>query len=79
MRLLVADPQQRLSMQGIKEHPWFLDQLPAGSLQMNGFYKQGPSGLEQVRPSYDWRALPPHAWSPLGKQGLEHGWAGSCS
>lgn len=64
VRLLVADPKQRLSMEGIKKHPWFLEHLPAGSLQMNGFYKQGPNGLEQVQPSSDWWAPPPHPWQP---------------
>ena len=75
VRLLVADPKQRLSMEGIKKHPWFLEQLPAGSLQMNGFYKHCPSGLEQVQPS---SAPAGSATSPLesaGNQGLEYGLA----
>ena len=74
VRLLVADPKQRLSMEGIKKHPWFLEQLPAGSLQMNGFYKHCPSGLEQVQPSSARRAVPPHPWSPLATRVWSMAW-----
>ena len=34
-RLLVADPQQRLTVDGIYQHPWFQVDLPAGATQMN--------------------------------------------
>ena len=50
------------------KHPWFLDQLPAGALQMNRLYTQCSSGLEQVAPSSDWQAPPPQP------QGLESAW-----
>ena len=47
-RILVADPRKRLSMEGIKKHPWFLKDLPRGALEMNDFYLQAPPFLEQV-------------------------------
>ena len=49
-RILVADPAKRLSMDGIKRHPWFLKGLPPGALDMNDFYLQAPPFLEQVQP-----------------------------
>ena len=49
-RILVADPAKRLSMEGIKRHPWFLKDLPPGALDMNDFYLQAPPFLDQVRP-----------------------------
>lgn len=52
-RILVADPAERLSMEEIKAHTWFLRGLPRGALDMNDFYLQAPPFLEQVcsRPS----------------------------
>ena len=47
-RILVADPSQRLSIEDIKLHPWFLRDLPNGALHMNDFYLQAPPFLEQV-------------------------------
>ena len=38
MRLLVADPNKRISLQGILGHPWFLETLPTGALSMNDHY-----------------------------------------
>ena len=49
-RILVADPAERLSMEEIKAHPWFLRGLPRGALDMNDFYLQAPPFLEQVCP-----------------------------
>lgn len=37
-RLLVADPKTRMRLPEILQHPWFLDALPAGALQMNDHY-----------------------------------------
>ena len=34
-KILVEDPQQRISMQGIMAHPWFKKDLPEGVLEMN--------------------------------------------
>ncbi len=49
LRILVADPAERLSIEDIKMHPWFLRDLPRGALDMNDFYLQAPPFLEQVR------------------------------
>ena len=38
-RLLVAKPSERLSMEEIKQHPWFQKQLPDGALKMNAWYE----------------------------------------
>ena len=48
-RVLVADPHVRLSMDDIKRHPWFNQDLPGGALQMNDFYLQAPPFLDMVR------------------------------
>lgn len=45
-RLLVAAPSERMSMEEIKAHPWFLEDLPDGALTMNDWYLQ-------TRPVYD--------------------------
>uniref|UniRef100_A0A7S3R1F8 Protein kinase domain-containing protein n=1 Tax=Dunaliella tertiolecta TaxID=3047 RepID=A0A7S3R1F8_DUNTE len=34
-KLLVANPQKRLTMQQMSEHPWFLQNLPPDALSMN--------------------------------------------
>lgn len=34
-KLLVADPQGRLTVEGILAHPWYNTELPAGVLEMN--------------------------------------------
>ena len=36
-KVLVADPAQRLSMEELKRHEWFLRGLPPGALEMNEF------------------------------------------
>jgi hypothetical protein len=49
MRLLVANPELRVSMEEIKSHPWFLQGLPAGAGSMNEWYLKEESGLDEVR------------------------------
>jgi len=44
-RLLVADPDKRISLQGILGHPWFLETLPSGALNMNDHYLQKTPNL----------------------------------
>lgn len=34
-KILVAEPERRISVQGIKSHPWFLKDLPPGVAEMN--------------------------------------------
>ncbi len=34
-RMMTADPLQRISVQGIMQHPWFLHDLPPGTLDVN--------------------------------------------
>lgn len=56
-RLLVANPNERMCMEEIKEHSWFLEDLPDGALAMNDWYLQS-------RPVYDQaRCLPAHAYT----------------
>ena len=52
-RVLVASPTERLSMEAIKTHPWFLAGLPPGALDMNEFLLRGmePFNLSMVCPS----------------------------
>lgn len=49
-RLLVADSEQRLSMEVIKAHPWFTHALPSGAVQMNDWYMREANGIDEVRP-----------------------------
>jgi hypothetical protein len=50
-RVLVADPAQRITMEDIKRHPWFLRGLPPGALEMNDVLISSDPGqpdLDQV-------------------------------
>ena len=38
-KVLMADPAQRLTIQGIMQHDWFLQDLPAGALEVNSRLK----------------------------------------
>lgn len=40
-KVLVAEPAQRMSMEEIKQHRWFLAGLPVGALDMNEFLLRG--------------------------------------
>lgn len=48
-RILVADPERRLSMTAIQTHPWFRIGLPKGTEDMNRFYAAQCTAPEQVR------------------------------
>ena len=48
VRLLVADPERRMSMDEIKAHTWFSHALPTGALHMNEWYMSHPSGIDEV-------------------------------
>ena len=48
VRLLVADPERRMSMDEIKAHTWFSHALPTGALHMNDWYMSHPSGIDEV-------------------------------
>ena len=48
-RVLVAQPSERMSMDEIKTHRWFLKGLPPGALEMNDFLLQGLASQEEVR------------------------------
>ena len=41
-RLIVQDPLKRLSIQEIKQHPWFLDNLPRNALAMTERFLNAP-------------------------------------
>lgn len=47
-RVLVAQPGERMSMDEIKTHRWFLKGLPPGALEMNDFLLQGLASQEEV-------------------------------
>lgn len=51
-KLLVAEPNQRLTIAGIFQHKWFLHDLPVGATTMNDRFVQakpdGP-GFQQLR------------------------------
>ena len=48
-RLLVADPELRMSIEAIREHPWFGQALPTGALHMNEWYISHSSGVDEVK------------------------------
>lgn len=48
-RILVADPNQRISMEEVKQHVWFSTGLPPGALEMNKFLLQGLTTMDDVR------------------------------
>lgn len=50
-RLLVADSEQRLSMEDIKNHSWFTHALPSGAIQMNDWYMREANGINEVHAS----------------------------
>lgn len=33
--MMTSDPTKRISVQGIMQHPWFLHDLPPGTLDVN--------------------------------------------
>jgi hypothetical protein len=44
-RMIVPDPQSRMALEQIMVHPWFLQDLPAGTLGMNTAYLNHPRDL----------------------------------
>ena len=55
-RMLVSNPEQRISMSEIKRHPFFREGLPDGALGMNDC-------LLRNRPFHDPQVRPPGRWS----------------
>jgi len=47
-RILVADPDTRITVQGIKQHPWFLRDLPPGVAEMNNHLPSSDPDLQSV-------------------------------
>ena len=48
-KLLISKPDQRLGIDGIMKHPWFLMELPEGALEMNKHYlAKAPKYTEEV-------------------------------
>ncbi|KAK9918091.1 hypothetical protein WJX75_001144 [Coccomyxa subellipsoidea] len=52
-RVLVASPGDRMSMDEIKTHAWFLKGLPPGALEMNDFLLQGLANQEEYHTKID--------------------------
>lgn len=46
--LLVADPEQRMTIQQVLSQPWFCQDLPRGALEMNHVYLSYSLSLDQV-------------------------------
>lgn len=47
-RILVAEPEKRISVQQIKAHPFFMKDLPPGVAEMNNHLPGAPSDLQSV-------------------------------
>ena len=45
-RIFVYDPSQRITLEGIMEHPWFNFSLPQGAKEMNATLHQQNAGLQ---------------------------------
>mmetsp|Transcript_7788 Transcript_7788/g.22165 ORF Transcript_7788/g.22165 Transcript_7788/m.22165 type:complete len:379 (+) Transcript_7788:187-1323(+) len=43
--LMVVDPEQRMTLAEVKEHPWFTQDIPEGLLEMNETLQDRPSNL----------------------------------
>lgn len=61
-RVLVAQPSERMSMDEIKTHPWFLKGLPPGALEMNDFLLQGLASQEEVNSHPEHTSGSPFDW-----------------
>ncbi len=46
-RLMVPNPEERLTMEGIKTHPWFLADLPPGAMEMNEMLLHDPATMAE--------------------------------
>ena len=62
-KVLVAEPSQRMSMEDIKCHRWFLAGLPPGALDMNEFLLRGMEPQASVCTSVQMHSLPPASLS----------------
>lgn len=58
-KMLTADPSQRIDREGLLRHPWFLQDLPAGALQLNDtqLAKGTSSAVLQVSQRFHQREL----------------------
>ncbi|KAL6778758.1 SNRK2B [Auxenochlorella protothecoides x Auxenochlorella symbiontica] len=45
-RILVADPQKRISIQELQDHPWYMKDLPPGVKEMNDNMRMPPAGSQ---------------------------------
>ena len=82
-KLLVPDPHGRATMDEIKVHPWFLEQLPANALTMNDWWIRHNPELDQVcsrlkhvslLPSLHVRLLADSRWVGMASCWLLGGW-----
>ena len=58
---------QRTSLAGIKQHPWFLEDLPEGALAMNDVFlmDHNKPKLEHVSAAWGGPASRHAAWAPV--------------
>lgn len=47
-KILVAEPEKRITVEGIKRHPWFLKDLPPGVAEMNNHLPTIDADLQPV-------------------------------
>lgn len=47
-KILVRNPKERITMEGVQAHKWFKKNLPKGAQEMNNHLKQQKNGLQSV-------------------------------
>lgn len=69
-KILVDNPQERLSMKEIQQHPWYLQDLPEGVMDMNN---ELPLPGDDVQPLVDVERVIAKAKKPVREGSLDYG------